>query len=239
MYETTDALFKGICDSIREKDETTALIRHQDIPARIAAIAGGSGGEAIRIEEFYTYNGGGMKIEDGVASNFAVSSCVYLGKPFRPLDKQWEIQVKFKTPVSWTNAYPTLFASATYKGSPQCNFQQKDGKYCLSFSVPKNASEWGESLTSNYEFEMDKWYWVRFVFDKTKYIFLVSDDGVVFEEKGSVNCSGQFYQAEVNNSFMFGGCFTYGGNVFNGSIDLKDTYIKIGDELWWGKGAGT
>lgn len=40
-YETTDALFAGICDEIRAKDGTTALIRHQDIPARISAISGG------------------------------------------------------------------------------------------------------------------------------------------------------------------------------------------------------
>lgn len=35
MYETTDALFTGICDAIRDKDGTTAQIVHQDIPESI------------------------------------------------------------------------------------------------------------------------------------------------------------------------------------------------------------
>lgn len=38
MYETVKGLFTGICDAIREKDGTTELISHQEIPARIAAI---------------------------------------------------------------------------------------------------------------------------------------------------------------------------------------------------------
>lgn len=42
-YNNLNSLFKGICDAIREKDGATALISHQDIPARIAAISGGEG----------------------------------------------------------------------------------------------------------------------------------------------------------------------------------------------------
>ena len=38
MFESVSSLFTGICDAIREKDGTTALIPHQDIPDRIAAI---------------------------------------------------------------------------------------------------------------------------------------------------------------------------------------------------------
>jgi hypothetical protein len=37
-YESVPALFTGICDAIREKDDTTALIPHQDIPDRIRSI---------------------------------------------------------------------------------------------------------------------------------------------------------------------------------------------------------
>lgn len=38
MYETASELFKGICDAIREKDGTSELINHQNIPDRITAI---------------------------------------------------------------------------------------------------------------------------------------------------------------------------------------------------------
>lgn len=40
-YSTVKALFKAICDAIREKDGTGATINHQDIPARIQAIETG------------------------------------------------------------------------------------------------------------------------------------------------------------------------------------------------------
>ncbi len=50
MFETVDALFKGICDAIREKDGTTALISHQQIPARIVAIS--SGGDGGRLPDY-------------------------------------------------------------------------------------------------------------------------------------------------------------------------------------------
>lgn len=65
-YETTDALFAGICDEIRAKDGTTALIRHQDIPERIAclSVAGGvkyyiyKSGEEMNGHSFIIYQKG-------------------------------------------------------------------------------------------------------------------------------------------------------------------------------------
>lgn len=49
MYETVEGLFTGICDAIREKDGTTELISHQEIPARISAISGEGNREIISI----------------------------------------------------------------------------------------------------------------------------------------------------------------------------------------------
>lgn len=47
MYGTVDSLFKGICDTIRERDGTTTLIAHQDIPSRIKSIVGGGEGGSL------------------------------------------------------------------------------------------------------------------------------------------------------------------------------------------------
>lgn len=43
QYETVDSLFAGICDAIREKDATSAQIKHQDIPGRIRNLRVGGG----------------------------------------------------------------------------------------------------------------------------------------------------------------------------------------------------
>lgn len=236
-YTTIESLFTGICDAIREKDGTTDLISHQDIPERIAAISsGGSGGEVF-LSPFYTYNGSGMKIENGVASNFATSSCVFVGKAFRPMDKQWEIQVKFKTPASWVHVVPTIFSSIVYRGSVQCGFEIVNNARVIWFGFSNNnGSSWTHSVFAyDYEIEYEKWYWLRCVFNGEKYIVSISTDGEVFEEIIIINYNGQFYQPENNNSFMFGGSRNSSANIFDGSIDLKETYIKIEEEIWWGK----
>lgn len=233
MYETVDGLFTGICDAIREKDGTTALISHQDIPARIGAISEDGG---YVIPPFYTYNGGGMKVDNGVVSNFGLYNCVYLGKAFRPLDNLWEIRTKFKTPVSWVHSLNTIFSSQIHRGSPQCDIEVKNGvRKMWSGISTDNGSSWTNIVWSDYEFELDKWYWMRYIFDGEKYRILISVNGTDFEEIGVINFSGQFYQPEQINSFIFGGSRSE-SNIFDGSIDLKETYIKIGNEIWWGKG---
>lgn len=236
-YANIDSLFKGICDAIREKDGTTELIRHQDIPERIAAISGGGSGERIRIGEFYTYNGGGIKVDDGVVSNFNSSSSIYTGKVFRPSDEQWEIQVKFKTPDAWVHAAPTLFASQRYRGSVQWDIEQLNGKWVMWLGLStNNGSSWTQEAYSDYEIESNKWYWTRVIFNGEKYFAKISTDGSSFEEILSIEYSGQFYQPEGNNQFMFGGRQGSTPNIFDGSIDLKETYIKIGGQTWWGNG---
>ncbi len=69
MYETVSDLFTGICDAIREKDGTTALISHQDIPDRIAAISGSGSGELYYIyKSGEEMNGHSMTIHGTISS---------------------------------------------------------------------------------------------------------------------------------------------------------------------------
>lgn len=51
-YNTIDALFTGICNAIREKDGTSALIKHQDIPDRIMGIQVCGGGVKKMVQYF-------------------------------------------------------------------------------------------------------------------------------------------------------------------------------------------
>lgn len=48
-YATIGALFEDICDAIREKENSSALINHVDIPDRIRSITTGDGGSSIKI----------------------------------------------------------------------------------------------------------------------------------------------------------------------------------------------
>lgn len=108
MYETVRDLFTGICDAIREKDGTTALISHQDIPERIGAISGGTEQSRLR---FYTYNGTGLKLDNMVVSNFGNYHAIFIDEAFLPGDAAWEIGVKFTWPETLTKYANVLFGS--------------------------------------------------------------------------------------------------------------------------------
>lgn len=233
MYETIDSLFTGICDSIREKDGTTALISHQDIPARIAAICGG--GEGF-ISPFYTYGGSGMKIEDMVASNFSEYSAIFLNEAFLPGDSQWEIGVKFTWPLTISKYANVLFGSWRngFFACPTLEIGSNRDLMKVVAAVPDGSSAWNH--IGNYEAQITPGEncWTRFRFDGEKYIVSLSTDGQTFEDVIQIDY-GVMYQDATNSKLQFGGINRSNNHYFEGGIDLKETYIKIGDEIWWGR----
>lgn len=59
-YNSVSELFKGICDSIRSKEGSTDIIRHQDIPFRILGLSTAEG------ETTKTFNYGSFSYENSV-----------------------------------------------------------------------------------------------------------------------------------------------------------------------------
>lgn len=233
MYETTDALFTGICDAIREKDGTTALISHQDIPARIAAISGA--GEGF-ISPFYTYAGNGMKIENMVASDFNGYSAVFLSEPFLPGEATWEIQVKFEWPETQIVRSNTIFGSSNgYYNCPTIEIQPNGSLKNIWATVPDGAYGWNHQGGYTLQDDRTGIGWVRFRFDGEKYVVSLSEDGKMFEDVIQIDY-GVMYQDVNNSKLQFGGINRSSNHYFEGSIDLKETYIKMGNEIWWGTG---
>ncbi len=237
MYETSDSLFTGICDSIREKDGTTDLIRHQDIPARIAAISGGSGVDETFTSPFCTYNGSGMKVENMVASNFAEKSAIFLSEAFIPGDATWEIGVKFTWPRTISKYANVLFGSwySTYYGCPTLEIGSNRDIMKVVAAVPDGSSAWNH--LGNYEAQATPGenYWTTFRFDGEKYVVSLSEDGQTFEDIIQIDY-GVMYQSDTISKLQFGGINRSNNHYFEGSIDLKETYIKIGEQVWWGRG---
>lgn len=239
MYDTVDDLFTGICDAIREKDGTTALISHQDIPERIASIISGDGenGNLSFESSFFTYDGGGMKIKNMVVSEFDYRNAIFLSEPFLPGENPWEIGIKFTWPEQTK-------ASSYFFGAWPTNHQFKCPTACINVSnnvtkivatVPNGSYGWQK--TGNYQIEdaiIGKNYWMQFIFDGEKYIVKLSPDGKNFEDIIQIEY-GVMYQDETNSKLQFGGFQRTASNYFEGSIDLKETYIKINGEIWWGR----
>lgn len=237
IYETTDALFTGICDEIRAKDGSTELIRHQDIPARIAAISGGGSGGASFTSPFYTYNGGGMKLENGVASGFNGSSAIFLNESFLPGDATWEIGVKFTWPETLSKYANVLFGSwdSSFYYCPTLEIGSNRNLMKVVAAVPDGTLAWnhtGDYIAAAVPGEA---YWTKFKFDGEKYVVSLSADGQTFEDIIQIDY-GVMYQADSASKLQFGGINRSNNHYFEGIIDLKETYIKIGDEIWWGVG---
>lgn len=237
MYETTDALFAGICDEIRAKDGTTALIRHQDIPARIAAINGESGG-VVFTSPFYTYRGSGLKLENMVASNFSESSAIFIEEAFLPGNDTWEIGVKFTLPQK-TKVYHALFGtgvSGTDFCCPTVSIETYSDKTRIVAGISKNGNNWDYFGTYDLTDTTDQWYYLKFKFDGEKYVVSFSEDGQIFDDIIQFDYS-VMYQNANKSKISFGGV-AMNNHYFGGSIDLKETYIEIGEKIWWGGNKG-
>lgn len=233
MYETVDGLFTGICDAIREKDGTTALIQHQDIPERIAAISGG--GVVKKLSPFYTYDGGGMKVDDGVVSNLSGKSAIFLGDAFLPGNASWEIKIKFILQEQINHAN-VLFGSFL-RGYFDCpNIEISEDRKTIYANIPDgDTSKWNISVGYNMDVLTGVWYYLKFRFDGEKYIVSLSEDGQAFDDIIQIN-HGVMYQNTQYSKIQFGGINRSDYRFLQGSIDLNETYIKIGDEVWWGRG---
>ncbi|MCM1416673.1 MAG: hypothetical protein NC430_12220 [bacterium] len=245
MYKTVGALFKDTCDAIREKDGTTALIPHQQIPDRIRAIHMGEGGGGDVVASsfpsaFYTYSGDGLKLENMVASNFQSQYGIFFGEPFLPGNSPWEIGVKFTWPKTLVKHANVLFGCwLNYYYCPSLEIGSDRNINKVVALVPDGATNaWNHQGTYMATPTLGADYWVKFKFDGEKYVVSLSDDGKTFEDIIQIDYGVMAQNWGNNCKLQFGGICRSSNHCFEGTIDLKETYIKIGDEIWWGAGEG-
>lgn len=233
MYESLPALFTGICDAIRKKDGTTGLIAHQDIPGRISAISGGSQSRL----KFATYSGGGLTLDNMVASGFNSYYAVFMEESFMPGDNPWEIQVKFTWPEKLSKYANVLFGSwnGDFYYCPTLEIGSDSNAMKVWAAVPDGNKAWNYTGEYSADATPGADYWTRFKFDGEKYVVSLSADGQAFDDIIRIDY-GVMYQNEAYSKLQFGGINRSYRHYFEGNIDLKETYIRIGDKIWWGGG---
>lgn len=238
-YETVDSLFSGICNAIREKDGTTALINHQDIPERIIEIPSGGGVESGFKSPFYAYGGiNGIKIKNMVVSNFSASNAIFIEEAFLPGDSTWEIGAKFTYPNTLSKYANVLFGSwdNSFFYCPTLEVGS-DSIHRIVLAIPDGATnKWNHTAEYISGIEGGTECRVKVKFDGTKYIVSLAVAGGDFEDIIQIDY-GVMYQDMNRSKLQFGGINKSSNHYFEGSIDLKETYIKIADEIWWGAGA--
>ena len=172
---------------------------------------------------------GGLQCENLVLNNFSSGVYAYIDKAFLPGSSAWEIVIKATLPtlgsyMSLTGGYGNYFyfpeLDITSAGKLQC---------CLSYS----GSGWGAYLAGSTALTAGTTYWFKLEFTGTAYNTYISTDGVTYTLEATATTTDTIYQNSSNTKVCLGASnktqpFT------NGKIDLKESYIKIDNELFWG-----
>lgn len=187
------------------------------------------------VRKYYKYGNtpnvnivGNPTISNGVASNFSNTNYLTLPTAFQPAANPWVNVLK----VNMNNNGATgVFLGNTSSGYFRLGFNNTN-IVTLYLSTNSTSFNIGQLIgTTAMVNGVD--YWVKATFDGTKYQIFLSTDGESYNLEGTLNSSSiPAYQSlstlgAGNNSNNSTPQYT------QGSIDLKNSYIKINDKEFW------
>lgn len=175
---------------------------------------------------------GSPVVNNGVLSGFSSTTWANLPKAFNPSNKNWEMFYKFKTGTIGTIQYILNTISVGYQ--PFDIRIGEDGKLQVA-SFINNTSTPLFSIIGTTALTPATDYYVKLAYNSVTGYELslgTSKDNLLIE--GTNNTTTAINSGSIPT---LGADFNNGGNyfqgAFTGSIDLKECYIKIDNELWW------
>ena len=201
----------------------------------------GSGEEYLTTKKGLKYNVvGSPVVVDGVASGFSASNYVTIDTPNLGGADTWEIFAKITTSSDVT--------------SPQYLYQiskaaDKNGRFGESFFINTgtvftnltfNGSAWASDsdytsvVNNNYTIEPNTTYYTKFSFDGNCYRLEISKNNIDWDVALEKYTTTKVYSGLTYTRL---GSYNNESNYFQGSIDLNESYIKIGSKYVWGKNA--
>ena len=163
----------------------------------------------------------------GVLSGFSNSNYATLPKAFSPGSDSWEQVWEIKLPNTSTTQ-TICWAS----NRAACSFGVDTDKYFyLSLSSNGSSFDIGET-GGNYQVQANTDYWVKISYTGSAYTlaYSLSGEPESYVTDITISSSTPIYQ---NSSQFFVGNNGISSNIFTGSINLNNSYIKINDEIWW------
>ena len=167
---------------------------------------------------------GSLTSENGVFSGFSTSNYINFNNAglVGVGSNTWEIKTKFKPMYSGSDEEEIIRAGTGIMIRTKSN--------AWKFILQNQSGSLFVSTTGG-SFVTGTWYWLKASYDGTTYKLEVSTDGLVYDTV--------IQQASTDTAYS-SGLFNYigydGGTLcmLNGSsIDLKETSIKIGDQMFW------
>lgn len=187
---------------------------------------------------------GSPTINNGVVSGQASGSYTYLPNIFKPENYPWEIGGEFQTGATVSNVQ-ALCGNAGINSSdcktPQLQIASGNKLRLLTSS---NGSSWnitsGTTGLSDTVIEPNTQYNYKYGWDGNDYyidlatgageyirVFSYASAVAVFDSSSNGNCLS-FGYSRYSNSY----------EVFNGSVNLAKSYVKINDKIVWQGGTG-
>lgn len=173
---------------------------------------------------------GSPTITDGVASGFSGSDYLTLNNDIAA-NQSFYFKVKFTTSGS-TSVYKAILGS---RQTRLLTLAQSSSKK-LALQIGDTGSAYAAEIFGITTLVPNKQYTAIIDYDKTNFKLYLSENGEDFTEEGTAAYVLQDdITINIGRNWSSSSSFSFGG-----SIDLKETYIKVNDQLWfYGKNYAT
>lgn len=169
----------------------------------------------------------GSWIDGTHIQGFTGANYMYINKTFNPTDMPWEWNVKL-TLGSNASVTDYLFGCRYISGRYGLLF----GTYQSRFAcwISSNGSSWNivEAGKGSLALEPNKTYYVKIGWNGVEYFIDVSDDGVTYTRDYTKASTAWLHFSDI----YIGTAWSL-ADPFDGSIDLRETNVKIKGKTWW------
>ena len=174
---------------------------------------------------------------NGVASGFNTGNYVTLPKAFNPQSATWELVLKYKC-VHDTTIVQDIFNSMNGSADMGIHLQQDSSTHKLRLYLCSNGSTWdiAQAMLGTTTLTNNTTYYIKFVFDGSSYKIYLSTTGEFNGEEIldlQINNSATLYLGMNTTYIGTNGNASWRNQFIRGSIDFKESYIKINGEYFW------
>ena len=163
-------------------------------------------------------------ITDGIISGFSSSNYLNLGNVQNVFENNFEVTFCFTTNTEAISSQGTIFKIGFYFYL----YKTTDGRYIQIRTYDSNNSSHYYTPVDT----QDAWYSQGPIWIKIKYM---SDGVEVYRSKDGNNYELHSTWSGITRDMSDQTECVIGRSPFDGSIDLNKTYIKVNNELWFGK----
>ena len=195
-------------------------------------------GFVTRETEYYKYGteidanvvGSFARIENGVASGFMTGTFLRLLETIEVGSNTWESVIKITTGSDISTDQTIWGTIPDYKGA----LLRLNGGGALWIYLSSNGSSWDITggTSSSLKLAVNTTYYIKTSFNGSQYLVDVSTNGIDYTNYITFNSSTPL----IANRLTIGGhgvTETSFDTPFLGSVDLSESYIKVGDEAVW------